>query len=91
MDFFGAALILCARLMDVSLGTFRILLLVRRGKTQASITAFFESAIYLVALGFILQNGVQSPLQIIPTPPVTQLGTILEPHLRNVFSAPLSW
>lgn len=65
MDLLGALLILGARLVDVSLGTFRILLLVRGKKLQASLTAFFESAIYLVALGFILQNGVQSPLQII--------------------------
>jgi len=64
MDITGALLIFCARLLDVSLGTFRILLLVRGKKLQAAIAAFFESGVYLVALGFVLQNGVQGPMQI---------------------------
>lgn len=65
MDPFGALLIFGARLLDVSLGTFRILLLVRGRKLQASITAFFESAVYIVALGFVLQQGINGPLQLL--------------------------
>ena len=65
MDPFGALLIFAARLLDVSLGTFRILLLVRGKKTQAGITAFFESAVYIIALGYVLQEGISGPLQLI--------------------------
>lgn len=65
MDIVGPLLIFCSRLLDVPLGTFRILLLVRGKKVQASITAFFESAIYLIALGYILKSGISEPEQII--------------------------
>ncbi len=65
MDPFGALLIFGARLLDVSLGTFRILLLVRGRKLQASITAFFESAVYIIALGYVLQQGINGPLQLL--------------------------
>jgi len=65
MDLIGLLLIFCARLLDVSLGTFRILLLVKGKKAQAAFTAFFESGIYLVALGYVLQNGITSPMQIV--------------------------
>jgi len=83
MDIFGAVLILCARLLDVSLGTFRILLLVRGKKAQASFAAFFESAIYLVALGFILKNGIESPLQIIAYAGGYALGNYLGASLEE--------
>ncbi|GAB6280515.1 MAG: hypothetical protein STSR0007_05910 [Thermovirga sp.] len=83
MDLLGAVLILCARLLDVSLGTFRILLLVRGKKVQASLAAFFESAIYLVALGFVLRHGVQSPLQIIAYAGGYALGNYLGASLEE--------
>lgn len=83
MDILGAVMILCARLLDVSLGTFRILLLVRGKKTQASLAAFFESGIYLLALGFILQNGITSPLQIIAYAGGYALGNYLGASLEE--------
>jgi uncharacterized protein YebE (UPF0316 family) len=65
MDPIGALLIFGARLLDVSLGTFRILLLVRGRKFHASLTAFFESAVYIVALGYVLKEGITGPLQLL--------------------------
>ncbi|HQL03268.1 MAG: hypothetical protein BWY01_01809 [Synergistetes bacterium ADurb.Bin155] len=65
MDLMGALFIFGARLLDVPLGTFRILLLVRGKKLQAASTAFFESGIYLIALGYVLQQGVRGWLQIV--------------------------
>ncbi|HPA58946.1 MAG TPA: DUF5698 domain-containing protein [Synergistales bacterium] len=83
MDPLGAILIFGARLLDVSLGTFRILLLVRGKKLQAAMTAFFESAIYLVALGYVLQQGVRGWLQIVAYAGGYALGNFLGATLEE--------
>jgi uncharacterized protein YebE (UPF0316 family) len=89
MDTAGLLLIFFARLLDVSLGTFRILLLVRGKKTHAAVTAFFESGIYLVALGYVLQGGITSPLQIVAYAggfaAGNYLGVFLESKLLSSF------
>jgi len=89
MTIIGALLIFFARLLDVSLGTFRILLLVRGRKTHAAITAFFESGIYLVALGYVLQNGVSSWHQIVAYAggyaAGNFLGATLEEYMLSAF------
>jgi uncharacterized protein YebE (UPF0316 family) len=89
MDLVGLLLIFCSRLLDVSLGTFRILLLVRGRKGHAAVTAFFESGIYLVALGYVLKNGITSPLQIVAYAGGfavgNYLGVLLESKLLSSF------
>ncbi|MGC9371933.1 MAG: DUF2179 domain-containing protein [Thermovirgaceae bacterium] len=89
MDLVGLFLIFCSRLLDVSLGTFRILLLVRGRKAHAAFTAFFESGIYLVALGYVLKNGITSPLQIVAYAGGfavgNYLGVLLESKLLSSF------
>ena len=50
-------LIFCARVTDVSLGTFRILLLVRGHKGYAALIGFFEIMIYMTVLSHILGGG----------------------------------
>jgi uncharacterized protein YebE (UPF0316 family) len=49
-------LIFCARLMDVSLGTMRIIFVSHGLKYIAPIVGFFEINIWLLAIGQIMQN-----------------------------------
>jgi uncharacterized protein YebE (UPF0316 family) len=49
-------LIFCARLVDVTLGTFRIIFISRGMKYLAAIVGFFEIFIWLVAIGQVFQN-----------------------------------
>ncbi|SMG42470.1 DUF2179 domain-containing protein [Dethiosulfovibrio salsuginis] len=59
-------LIFCARVTDVSLGTFRILQLVRGRRMAAALIGFFEVMLYMVVLGHILGGGrVLRPLELI--------------------------
>lgn len=57
MDPLGLALIFGARILDVSCGTFRILLLVRGKRFQAAFMGFCEVSIYMLVLGYILGGG----------------------------------
>jgi uncharacterized protein YebE (UPF0316 family) len=54
-------LIFLARIIDVSLGTLRIIFLTRGMRVIAPIVGFFESLIWLIAIGQIVQN-LASPL-----------------------------
>ncbi len=59
-------LIFCARVTDVSLGTFRILQLVRGRRMAAALIGFFEVMLYMVVLGHILGGGrVLRPLELV--------------------------
>lgn len=49
-------LIFCARIVDVSVGTLRIVFLSRGLKLVAPICGFFEVLIWLVAIGYVMQN-----------------------------------
>lgn len=51
------AMIFCARVTDVSLGTFRILQLVRGHRLAAAVIGFFEIMVYMVVLSHILGGG----------------------------------
>jgi len=51
-----AALIFFARVADVSLGTFRTIVVFRGHKLLAAFIGFFEIIIWLVAAGQVLQN-----------------------------------
>ncbi len=50
-------LLICfARVLDVSLGTLRIILVAKGTKTLAPILGFFEVLIWLIAIGQVMQN-----------------------------------
>lgn len=52
----GALLILVLRMMDVSLGTFRMIMVVQAKKYLAAIIGFFEVLIWIFAMRYIFQN-----------------------------------
>jgi uncharacterized protein YebE (UPF0316 family) len=49
-------LIFCSRIMDVSIGTFRIIMISRGNKTIAAFLGFFEVIIWLIAVTQVLKN-----------------------------------
>ncbi len=53
---FGALLIMVLRVIDVTLGTFRTILLVQGKKYHAGATGFFEVLIWLFAMRFVFQH-----------------------------------
>ena len=57
LDIFGLLLIFCARVLDVSCATIRILFLVRGKRAVAAFIGFFEVMIYMVVLSQILGGG----------------------------------
>ncbi|HCA41406.1 MAG TPA: hypothetical protein DEP01_07950 [Aminobacterium sp.] len=57
MDWLGLILIFSARIADVSLGTVRILFLVRGRRRLAACIGFLEVMIYMSVLGYILGGG----------------------------------
>ena len=57
MDLVGLFLIFCARIVDVSCGTVRILFLVRGRRALAALIGFFEVMVYLSVLGRIIGGG----------------------------------
>lgn len=52
----GAALIFCLRIMDVSVGTVKLLYIVHGRRTIAAILALIESSIWLTAAGLVFSN-----------------------------------
>lgn len=52
----GALLIFLLRIGDVSLGTLRVLAMVRGRRLQAALLAFGEAAVYLIALVTVFTN-----------------------------------
>jgi uncharacterized protein YebE (UPF0316 family) len=52
----GALLIFCMRLIDVSMGTVRILMAVRGRRLLAGFIGFFEVTIFLVAISQVVSN-----------------------------------
>ncbi|MDI6720171.1 MAG: DUF2179 domain-containing protein [Methanomicrobiales archaeon] len=57
-------LIFCARIVDVSMGTIRIIFVSRGLRTLAPILGFFEISIWLMAIGQIMRN-LDNPLSYI--------------------------
>ena len=55
--FLGGLLIFCMRLVDVSLGTMRILMMVRGRKLWAVLIGFVEVTIFVVAISQVLRNA----------------------------------
>ncbi|NIN69259.1 MAG: DUF2179 domain-containing protein [Anaerolineae bacterium] len=52
----GALLIFCLRLIDVSMGTVRMLMAVRGRRLLAGLIGFFEVTIFLVAISQVVTN-----------------------------------
>ncbi|MCX7875743.1 MAG: DUF5698 domain-containing protein [Melioribacteraceae bacterium] len=52
----GAVLIALMRICDVTIGTFRTIMVVQGRKYQAAVAGFFEVLIWIFAMRFIVQN-----------------------------------
>ncbi len=52
----GALIIMCMRVADVTLGTFRTILVVQGKKYYAAIAGFFEVLIWIFAMRYIVQH-----------------------------------
>ena len=61
---FGALLVFGARVFDVSLGTLRVLMLMRGKKYHAACIGFFEVIIYVMVLGTVVQQ-LDNPVYLI--------------------------
>ncbi|WP_350342610.1 DUF2179 domain-containing protein [Proteinivorax tanatarense] len=57
------SLIFFARVLDVSMGTLRMLLIVKGRRLHAAAIGFFEVIIYIVALGWVV-NSLDEPLNL---------------------------
>lgn len=65
-----------ARIFDVSLATFRVLMLMRGERVRAAMTGFFEVSIYILALGRVVQH-LDDPVKIIAYALGFSCGTII--------------
>lgn len=61
----GLFFIFFARIADVSIGTMRILLLVRGMRLKAAMIGFCEVCIYMIALSIVLGGGQLSMLELV--------------------------
>ncbi|MEW5844367.1 MAG: DUF5698 domain-containing protein [Bacteroidota bacterium] len=52
----GAVLIMCMRICDVTIGTFRTILVVQSKKYHAAIAGFFEVLIWIFAMRYIVEH-----------------------------------
>ena len=62
---YGYFFIFFARVADVSLDVFRLLMLTRGYALPAAAIGFIEVAIFVVALGSVLYGGLTDPLKVI--------------------------
>jgi uncharacterized protein YebE (UPF0316 family) len=62
---FSYFFIFSARLIDVSLGVFRLLMLTRGYAVIAAVIGFFEISIFVVALGIVINGGLNDPVRLI--------------------------
>lgn len=53
-----------ARIIDVSLGTIRMILVIRGDKLPAALIGFFEIMVYTVALGLVV-GSLDDPVKLI--------------------------
>lgn len=63
--FAGASLIFLLRLGDVPIGTLRTMLMVQGRKLPVAFLAVCESAIWVLAIGRVLADGLDSPWKVI--------------------------
>jgi uncharacterized protein YebE (UPF0316 family) len=69
-------LIFCARVMDVSINTLRIMFVMNGKKKIAPILGFFESLIWLLAIGQIFQN-IDNPMSYVAYAGGFAMGTFV--------------
>ncbi len=74
--FFAALLIFAMRVTDVTLGTLRIVMIVRGRRQWAGILAFFESVIWVLAAAQVL-GDLDEPIKIIGYAGGYAAGTVL--------------
>lgn len=55
--FWGAALIFCLRICDVSIGTVKLLYIVRGRRLVSALLAFFESSVWIVAASLVFSHS----------------------------------
>lgn len=72
----GALLVFVMRVTDVSIGSIRIVMLVRGRKWIAGLLGFFESLVWVLAAGLVLTN-MDSPLRIVAFAAGFATGTVL--------------
>lgn len=62
---YGYLFIFTARVIDVSLDVFRLLMLTRGYALAAAVIGFFEVCIFVLALGTVIAGGISDPVKII--------------------------
>jgi uncharacterized protein YebE (UPF0316 family) len=62
---FGYLFIFLARVADMSLDVLRLLMLTRGYAVTAAVVGFFEVTVFVVALGWVLYDGLNDPIKII--------------------------
>lgn len=78
----GALMIFAMRIVDVSLGTLRIGMLVRGKRGWAGVLSFFESLIWLIAAAKVLGN-LESPIQFVAYAGGYASGTMLGSYIEK--------
>lgn len=73
--FFNLLFIVSARIFDVSLGTVRVLMLMRGKRIIAAILGFFEVSVYILALGRVVSH-LNDPFKVIAYGLGFSLGTL---------------
>jgi hypothetical protein len=58
---FGALLIFCLRITDVSIGTLRVLYMVRGRRLMAAVLGLAESGIFIFAVSRVFKGDVTTP------------------------------
>jgi uncharacterized protein YebE (UPF0316 family) len=72
----GALLIFALRLVDVSIGAIRIVMIVRRERWLAGLLGFFESLTWVVAAGLVFSH-LDSPIRMLAYAAGFGAGTVL--------------
>lgn len=78
----GALFIFCLRLIDVSMGTVRLLMAVRGRRLLAGVIGFFEVTIFLVAISQVVTN-IQNWWNVLGYAGGFAVGTILGMTIEN--------
>lgn len=80
--FLGALKIFCLRILDVSLGTLRIGMIVRGRRGVAAVLSFFESIIWLTAASQVLSH-LEHPIQMVGYAGGYAAGTLVGASIEN--------
>ncbi|HRF67414.1 MAG TPA: DUF5698 domain-containing protein [Ignavibacteria bacterium] len=80
----GMLFIMCARIFDVSLGTLRMLNVVKGNKYKAAVLGFIEVLIWIAAMRYIMQN-LDNMWNILGYSAGFALGTIAGVSIENKF------